>query len=88
MQDENECSNVMERLQVVVLDCPYNSFSSPTTQKLFGKFINMKLTGFLEEYGHGVMPLGAYDFIGTLIMLCEKKGDELEPVFCFKSTNS
>ncbi len=46
----------------------------------------MKLRGFLEEYDHGILPLGPYDFIGTLIMLCEKKGDELEPVFCFKSS--
>jgi hypothetical protein len=46
----------------------------------------MKLTGFLREYEHGILPLGSYDFIGTLIMLCEKKDGELEPVFCFKST--
>ena len=76
----------LENLQVVVIDCPYNSFSSELTQKLFGKFINMKLTGFLKEYGHGVMPLSSYDFIGTLIMLCEKNGEELDPVFCFKSS--
>ncbi len=87
MKNLSEYGNVLDRLQVVVLDCPYNSFSSPTTQKLFGKFVNMKLTGFLREYEHGILPLGSYDFIGTLIMLCEKKDGELEPVFCFKSTN-
>lgn len=73
-------------LQVVVLDCPYNNFSNPLTQKLFSKFVDMKLRGFLEEYEHGIVPLGSYDFVGTIIMLCHKQGEELEPVFCFKSS--
>ncbi len=76
----------IDDLQVVVIDCAYNSFSDPFTQKLFGKFVDMKLRGFLEEYEHGIVPLGAYDFVGTILLVCEKKGAELEPIFCFKSS--
>jgi len=49
----------------------------------------MKLRGFLEEYEHGIVPLGSYDFIGTILLVCRKNGkrmDDLEPVFCFKSS--
>ncbi len=77
----------MNRFQLFVIDCPYNSFSNPMTQNLFGKFISSKLDGFLAEYEHGILPLGAYDFVGTLILLCEKQGENYEPVFCFKSTS-
>jgi hypothetical protein len=84
VSSENE--QIFDQLQIVVMDCAYNSFSNPLTQKLFGKYISLKLDGFLKEYGHGVLPLGSYDFIGTVVMVCEKKGEEMEPITCFKSS--
>ena len=83
---KDEQQELLDRLQVVVLDCPFDTFADPLTQKYFGRYIALKLDGFMNEYEKGILPLGAYDFIGTIVMICEKNGDELQPITCFKST--
>jgi hypothetical protein len=78
-----------EQYQIVILDCPYNSFQDVETQTLFSKFVAMKLAGYQKEYPYGVLPFGSYDMIATLVMLCEKNADgTFEPIMVFKSTSS
>ncbi len=40
--------DLSQELQIVIIDCPYNTFSNPNAQKLFCKFIDMKLRGYLR----------------------------------------
>lgn len=75
---------ILSNLKLVVIDCAYDTFSNPETQKFFGKYVAMKLEGFANGYAKGILPLGSYDFIATLFLICEIQGNELEPGLCFK----
>lgn len=84
----NAENNYLDRLQIVVLDCPYASIQDPQTQKIFSKFMATKLGGYMQEYPYGVLPMDRYDMMATLLLLCEKKDDgDLEPIAVFKSTS-
>jgi len=71
--------------RVVVLDCPYNSWSKTETQRLFSSTVEMKLRGYQPVYEHGVMPVDSYDFIATHLLVCAEEGRALKPVTGFKS---
>jgi len=87
VRPDEETESLLERLQVVVIDCPVDTFADSRTQKLFGKYIALKLNGYTNNYEQGIIPVGAFDFVGTIVMICEKRGDDLEPVTCFKSSS-
>ena len=71
--------------KVVVLDCPYDTWSSTDTQYLFGKIINLKLLGYKSVYTDGVLPIDTYDFISTHILICGDEDGKLKPLTGFKS---
>jgi len=86
--DINNIDGILDRLQIVVLDCPYTSIHEPLTQKYFSQFMAAKLKGYQEEYPYGVLPFDRYDMIGTLLLLCEKnENGDLETLMSFKSTS-
>lgn len=66
--------------QVVILENPCLCWNEQTTQNIFSKVVKLKMDGYQYEYGQNVMPLNAYDFIGTHLVLCEKQKDDLQPV--------
>lgn len=74
--------------RVVVLDCPYDTWSSATTQHLFSEIINLKLEGYKTVYSDGVLPIDTYDFIATHILVCSDDGGKLKPLTGFKSVTS
>lgn len=74
--------------KVVVLDCPYDTWSDGITQKLFSSIIDLKLAGYKSYYSDGVLPMDTYDFIATHILVCEEEEGELRPLTGFKSVTS
>ncbi len=76
------------KYKVVVLDCPYDTWSNETTQKLFSSIINLKLEGYKSYYPDGVLPMDTYDFIATHILVCQDEEGELRPLTGFKSVTS
>jgi hypothetical protein len=78
--------NRHDRFQVVVIDCPYDTISEGFTQRMFARFLAAKMDGYKKAYPKDVLPFGSYDFVGTLVLLCEKTPDhDLLPVAVFKS---
>lgn len=71
--------------KVVVVDCPYDSWSLRETRHLFSEMINLKLTGYKETYKDGVLPFDTYDFVATHILVCRDEGGSLKPLTGFKS---
>jgi hypothetical protein len=79
--------SLVDRLKIVVMECPYNTLAeNPETKKYFSEYISFKLLGYSNGYDHGVLPLGAYDFIANAIYVCEETNSGLLPVQVFKST--
>lgn len=74
--------------KVVVLDCPYDTWSSTDTQYLFSEIINLKLSGYKSVHKEGSLPVDTYDFIATHILVCRDEGGKLKPVTGFKSVTS
>lgn len=74
--------------KVVVMDCPYDTWSSPETQYLFSEIINLKLTGYKDVYTDGVLPVDTYDFIATHLLVCTEEDGKLKPLTGFKSVTS
>jgi hypothetical protein len=72
--------NVPPDYQIVVIECPYDSWSEGLTRDLFGKMIALKLTGYLSAHRYGALPFDASDFVGCHYMLCAKSSEGLLPV--------
>lgn len=75
----------LKNFRVVVLDCPYNTWQSSTTQELFSAVVEMKLKGYQPVYEHGVMPIDSYDFVATHLLVCVEQKSGFKPVTGFKS---
>ncbi|MCX6968034.1 MAG: hypothetical protein NTZ46_09725 [Verrucomicrobia bacterium] len=75
----------MSSYKVVVLDCPYDTWSKTSTQSLFSEIINLKLAGYTSVYTDGVLPVDTYDFIATHILVCGEENGQLKPLTGFKS---
>ncbi len=71
-------------LQWIVIECPYAQWNNPMVQQYFNQFITVKKMGFEKAYPEGVLPLGTYDFIGTILMIVDKKTGK--PLCALKST--
>lgn len=81
-------SSILDTLKVVILECPYKTISDSFTQNMFMKFVEMKLKGYQRDHSDRVLPLGATDFIGQLVILCKVNGNNLDPMMVFKATSS
>jgi hypothetical protein len=72
--------------QLVIIDCPYDTWSNQLTRDLFADTIQLKLDGYLASYPYGALPVDTTDFIGTHHIVCEKKNGSLVPVMAYKTT--
>lgn len=73
------------QFRIAVLDCPYETWSEPLTQKLFSQMVDLKLSGFLTGYADGVLPVDGSDFICTHLMVCAEMPDEIKPLLAYRS---
>ena len=79
-------TSIEERLQVVVLKCPYANWKNPVTRKTFNDVISLKLDGYHDKHFFGVMPIDGADFLTDHILVCwrDDSGD-LVPILGVKS---
>ena len=71
--------------QLVILDCPYDTWDSQETRELFVKVVGLKLKGYLMSYPYGTLPVDTNDFVGTHHLICEKLDGQWVPVMGYKS---
>jgi len=71
--------------QIVILDSPYDSLSSPDAQKFFSSFMDLKLKGYGCEYPYGIMPVDTTDFIATHLGVFMHRDGDLVLVAAYKS---
>ena len=58
------------KIKIVVMECPYDTWDINPTQELFGKMVSLKLAGYRARHPYGVMPVEAYDYIGIHQLVC------------------
>lgn len=73
------------KLQAIVLECPAETRQLTETRDLFWKIFNLKMDGYIEEYGPDILPVGRDDFVGTHIAICEQTPGGLVPAIAYKS---
>lgn len=76
---------IMEKYQFVLLRAPYEIMNFEVVQKIFPALIQLKTTGYQQEYQRTVLPFDSSDFVASHLLMCEKKAQTLVPVLGFKS---
>lgn len=78
----------MEKIKIVVLESPYNSWNEPMAVKFFTDLVGVKLRAYGREYPHGVLPVDGADFISTHIAVCRIEDDgSYSPILCNRWTS-
>ncbi len=73
-------------LKVLVLECPYDTFTtSEFTREFLMEIFKLKLEGYGAKYPYGVMPVSEYDLMGTHICIAQFDGRTYTPISAFKS---
>lgn len=75
---------MVPNFRITVLECPYDNWADPFTREMFGKMIQLKLTGYRHSYPYGVMPFDASDFVATHLMICNETGKGLDPIMAYR----
>jgi hypothetical protein len=76
-----------ENLQIVVVECPYDTWNTQLTQEFFFKMVALKLAGFRSRHPYGVMPVDSYDFIASHQLICRKEPGGLRVLTGFKTVS-
>jgi hypothetical protein len=77
--------NRIERLRLVLMESPYDSWNHPLTESLFGKTIGLKLKGYGRAYPYGVLAADTTDLISDHLLVCDETDQGLKPLFGLKS---
>lgn len=78
----------MEKLKIVILESPYDTWANPQVGNLLRDFIGVKLKGYGNEYPYGVLPVDGADLISTHLAVCrEEDGGVLRPLMAIRWTS-
>lgn len=78
--------SVQKSLRIVQFKCPYDTWESAFTQKLYAQVITLKLDGYKKEYPYGVLPIDTLDLVANHLLVCEQKADgSLFPLMGYRS---
>lgn len=78
----------MEKIKIVILESPYDTWSNPQVGEMLIKLIGVKLRGYGHEYPYGVMPVDGADLISTHLAACRVENDEsLSPLMAIRWTS-
>ncbi len=76
------------KLQIVILDNPYDCWEQRLAQEFFQKMVSLKLTGYKVEYPYGVLPVDTTDFFSTHQFVCRVEADgDLMPLMAYRSVD-
>ena len=77
-----------EKLKIVVVESPYDTWTDPRVGELLKNFIGVKLRGYGQEYPYGVLPVDGADLISTHLSLCREEEDQsLTPIIVIRWTS-
>lgn len=76
---------ISEKYRFVLVRAPYEIMDHEIVRRIFPAVIQLKTTGYQQEYQKSVLPFDSSDFVASHLLLCEKKGRDLVPVLGFKS---
>lgn len=71
-------AQIRGQLQIVVVDCAYDSINASDTREWLGKIAQFKINAYLDDWSDGVLPLDAGDFVGIHLLLCQQTESDLE----------
>lgn len=74
-------------LKIVELNCFYECSSNELAQNTFSRMLDLKFTGYLQEYDYGVLPADTTDLFATHYVVMEMKNDRSVPIMAFKSVS-
>lgn len=77
--------HITEKYKFVLLRAPYEIMEFDVVQRIFPRLIQLKTTGYRQEYHKHILPFDSSDFVATHLLMCEKVGPELRPVLGMKS---
>jgi hypothetical protein len=76
---------ITEKYRFVLLRAPYEIMDFDVVQKIFPALIQLKTSGYRQEYQKHVLPFDSSDFVASHLLMCEKNGRDLKPVLGMKS---
>ncbi len=76
---------ITEKYKFVLLRAPYEIMDFDMVQRIFPKLIQLKTTGYRQEYEKHVLPFDSSDFVASHLLMCEQIGSDLKPVLGMKS---
>lgn len=76
-----------DEFRLVVLTCPYDTWSDGLTRDLFGKIVLLKIRGYQKEYPYGILPADATDFIGTHVIIGRGSNENFVPMMGYKAVS-
>ncbi len=76
-----------QKLRVVILEAPYDTYQSAETRNLLSSTAALKLAGYQKEYPYGVLPIDTTDFFANHMLLCRENGSSLTPVMGMKTVS-
>lgn len=77
--------HITEKYRFVLLRAPYELMDFEMVRKIFPALVQLKTTGYRQEYQKNVLPFDSSDFVASHLLLCEKNGRDFIPVLGFKS---
>lgn len=77
-----------EKIKIVVLESPYDTWSNPQVGNLLMSLIGVKLRGYGHEYPYGVLPVDGADLISSHLAICrEEENGTLNPLMAIRWTS-
>lgn len=76
---------ITDKYKFVLLRAPYEIMDFDIVQRIFPKLIQLKTTGYRQEYEKHVLPFDSSDFVASHLLMCEQNGRDLKPVLGMKS---
>lgn len=78
---------IIQKYKFVVLKAPYELMDHEIVQRIFPKVVQLKTTGYRQEYQKEILPLDSSDFVATHLLMCEQTLHGPRPVLGMKSVS-
>lgn len=74
-------------LEFQILKNFYNNHENPETRQTLSEILSLKLKGYTNKYGHGVLPLSTSDFVSDHLSIGYRENGRFIPVISYRTTD-
>ena len=74
-----------EKLASILLECPYDNLNDPAYTSYFLDLVRLKLAGYQNKYGYGILPFDGHDLIANHYTVCMIRNGKPVPIMGMKS---